>query len=167
VGPGRDECCERLDSIITLWHKNRRNFSFPKTWKLAGPRLLGWYAPTPDALAQGYARKARAGEVPCLSDEDGDASQYCSSLIVATWQAAMGSMRPVITPEEENDLLGRIPMHSRRSMPTDWSILPRFSPHWEVVGIVTGFSGKRRFDWFKDSEQKAPDAYSGADAMEI
>ena len=45
-------------------------------------------------------------------------------------------------------MLNRVPMRSRRTMPTDWSLLPRFSPHWKIVGMVTNFSGKRRFDWW-------------------
>ena len=61
VGEDREEVLGRLDEVIRLWHKHRTNFAFPKMWKLAGPRMLGWYAREPDALAKGYARKARAG----------------------------------------------------------------------------------------------------------
>ena len=134
-------------------------------WKLAGPRMLGWYARTPDELAMGYARKARAGLVPMLVDADGDASQYCSSLIVATWQATVGSLPGGIYDEErEKEMLSRVPMKSRRTMPTDWSLLPRFSPHWEIVGVVTKYSGKRRFDWWTPGELDGGDREGGEPA---
>jgi len=145
-GPDRERLLERLGEIVKLWHQHRHNFGFPKFWRLLVPTMmLPGRAKAPDLNAKSYAQKARDGVVPSLEDESGDASQYCSSLVIASWQAALGSL---VDLEHEDEMLQRLPMRAQRSKPTDWSLLPNWSPFWDISGVVTNFSAKRRFEWY-------------------
>ena len=148
-----------MAAVARLWAMEKASISYPSYAQLYTKNaVMPWYTSVPDDHARRYAQRARARldsggteGVPdiAIDPSSPEAVHFCSSLVCATWQAALGSLAEEGTDEEE-ELLGRLPMKATWARPTDWSLLPAVCPdHWCTVGIVTGFSEKRSFRWYQ------------------
>ena len=138
---------------LTLTRSRVQEIQFPSRFDMmTSLAVTPWYAPTPDDNAfryAHYARCARTGAVPNVEESvmKEDTEQLCSSLVCATWQAALGSMAPEGS-EAEQEMLNQLPMHAAWAKPTDWSHLPQKSENWSIVGVVQDFSQGRNFKWY-------------------
>jgi len=156
VGPDRERAVERVQEVIRLWDKKKANIKFPSYSNLYVKNTISHgmgFANKPDKNARGYAEHVRAAMSSEGDDTDSlfpnDPVQYCSSLVCATWQGALGSLAEEASSPEETELLNRLPLHAQWAKPSDWTLLPNRSAHWEIIGIFTGFSEKRSFNWYK------------------
>lgn len=158
VGPERDENIKRVQEVIRQMHRCRKNIKFPNKFRMYVKNALAaaWRPATPDASAHRYAEYARCDSQGVETNIDQsvvahDARHNCSSMVAATWQAALGRESQAGS-EEETEALSRLPLCASLTRPTDWSLLPTQTSCWKAVGVVTQFSAKRRFSWFSHEE---------------